>query len=247
MDKIPKYRPNPLLPGPLAKLLLVFRPKDPIEDHYTRHIFKFKDGGKVALDYYPKREILNKKFSNSKSKIDSIPLVIIVPGLSGNSTDRYLLDTCRVLWEEKGYRSMIANRRGYAGVEICCKHPMSWIRYEDIDDIIQHLMDEDESNHCNLYLMGYSLGGNFVYYYTGVKKQLGHDLHIKGAIAVSAPFEMHMSLIKLQKNFIIDRTLVGGLKKTAKENSGNKAFNDYLASKGMKVGKLIIFNFKRIY
>lgn len=244
-ENLPKYRPNPLLPGPLLKLLLVFRSKDPIDQHYDRQIFKFKDGGKVALDFYPKRSVLEKKLTDKDDKINKTPLVILVPGLSGNSTDRYLLDTCRVLWQEKGYRSMVANRRGYAGVELCCKYPMSWVRYEDIDEIIHHLMDIDETNHCNLYLMGYSLGGNFVYYYTGRKQELEHDFHIKGAIAVSAPHEMYKSILKLQKNILIDKTLVGGLQRSAKVNSKNKYFRDYLKQKDLTLGKNIQLIFLR--
>ena len=52
IKSLPGYRPNVLLPGAWLKLGLVKRPLEPF-NFFTRKIYRYKDGGEVALDFYP--------------------------------------------------------------------------------------------------------------------------------------------------------------------------------------------------
>lgn len=94
------------------------------------------------------------------------PLVIIVPGLSGTSTEGYLTSACEELWNSNlKIRSVIANRRGYSGVDLSGPHPMSWIRWEDMEDIIYWLRTVRKER--EIFIYGASLGGNYAHWHSG--------------------------------------------------------------------------------
>lgn len=235
LQKVPSYRPNPLLPGPMIKMTLVFRTKFKFEDHYDRELFSFEDGGKVAVDFYPKMEVL--KGCMSVDEMKKRPVVIMITGLSGDSTDRYLMDSCFELWQKKRYRSVVANRRGVAGIEVSGKYPFSWIRYEDLDVIIEDLQKREEYKQANFYMLGFSMGANFVYYYVGRKGELGHEMKIKGAIAISATPEMATSQLKLSRNPFIDPVLLSGVKGVCNSHRHNPKFVEAMKIHGVSFGR----------
>lgn len=143
---------------------------------------------------------------------------------------------------------MIANRRGYSGIKVKGDHPMSWIRWEDIEEIIFWLRTARKEK--EIFIYGASLGGNYAHWHSGRVSELesgaalrkdfgeGHLVdhyphliklgHAKGTrvsslgplssvdgyMAISAPFDMNASVSRLEKSYILDKTLTGGLKKT---------------------------------
>ena len=259
-ESLEGYRPNPLIPGPWLKLLFIFklRPKKPF-NFFTRRVHQFKDGGRVAIDFFP--PLVESKLKNpnlddmgkdtpemqgkwevTKAPSEQSPLVIIVPGLSGTSTEGYLTSACEELWNSKlKIRSVIVNRRGYSGVELSGPHPMSWIRWEDVEDIIYWLRTVRKEKHIFIY--GASLGGNYAHWHSGRTAELQngaalrHDFgeghlvddyphllaqgyskgsratslgplaSVDGFIAVSAPFDMHKCVSRLEKSRILDTVL----------------------------------------
>lgn len=237
LSKVPAYRPNPLLPGPMVKMALVFRSKFKLEDHYDREIFGFEDEGRVAVDFHPKMEVM--KSCLSVEEMRKRPVVIMITGLSGDSTDRYLMDTCVEFWEKKRYRCVVANRRGVAGIEVSGKYPFSWIRYEDLDVIIEELQARNDFKQANFYMLGFSMGANFVHYYAGEKAKLGHEMKIKGAISISATPEMATSQMKLSKKFFIDPVLLAGVKGVCHSHRHNPKFMEAMKVHGVTFGKTI--------
>lgn len=166
---------------------LVMRPHEPF-DFFTRKVYRFKDGGEVAMDFYPPivKSSLKKptkeqkamdtpemegKWELSETPKGQGPLVIIIPGLSGTSHEKYLTSACREFWNSPlKTRSLIVNRRGYSGIEIKGKYPMSWIRWEDIEDIVYWLRTVRKEK--EIFIYGPSLGGNYAHWHCGRKSEL---------------------------------------------------------------------------
>ena len=151
----PKYRPTLFLPGNFTKdRVLMYPTLQPVNQFYERLIFKFKsDGGQVGLDFYPRKEIWA-KFSQSWSQR---PFLILSPGLSEISLRPTLISICRQFWEQYKIRTVVANRRGYAGVEITGNYPLSWIRWEDMDEIIDYLaLEREDTRESRFFMYGHS-------------------------------------------------------------------------------------------
>jgi predicted alpha/beta-fold hydrolase len=65
-----------------------------------------KDGGELALDW------LEPKDSSKK-----VPLVLVLPGLTGNSQAEYIKSLMRAAQSE-GFRCVVLNNRGLGGVDL---------------------------------------------------------------------------------------------------------------------------------
>jgi hypothetical protein len=106
------------------------------------------------------------------------PLVIIVPGLSGTSHEKYLTSACREFWNSPlKARTMIANRRGYTGLEIKGDYPMSWIRWEDIEAIVYWLRTVRKEK--EIFIYGASLGGNYAHWHSGRIAELENGAELR--------------------------------------------------------------------
>lgn len=68
-------------------------------------------------------------------------------------------------------------------------------------------------------------------------KSLGPLSEIDGYMAISAPFEMSASVSKLEKSFILDQVLKGGLRRACLKNFGNEIFNKAVENFGLSKGK----------
>ena len=225
---------------------------DPINNFYERTIFRFEcDGGQVGLDFYPPRA----KWSRLSADWRGRPIVIIVCGMSGVSLAPAICRMCEQFWDQYRIRTLVANRRGFAGVEITGNYPLSWIRWEDMDEIIDYLaLDREDTIGSRIFLYGHSLGGAFVHLYNGVKGKSGALNRLDGAISVSAPYEMVDTVKKLSKVKIIDYTLVSGLKRKMTEYRRHPTVLRCMKEKGITEGKqnlqktknLMLFEFNLI-
>ena len=86
-------------------------PKDP----FTRDILDYSDGGKVALDFYPKKQfkIIEK-------------LIILSPGVTGSSQDPYVVNAAMQLYNKTGITVVVYNRRGTSNVPISGKKELQF-------------------------------------------------------------------------------------------------------------------------
>ncbi len=76
---------------------------------YHSEIFNLHDGGTCLLDWY-----FNKQVNGDKaSRVN--PLMVIVPGLTGNSTNLYITSVI-VECEKQGYDAVVINYRCNAGL-----------------------------------------------------------------------------------------------------------------------------------
>ncbi len=123
-------------------------------------------------------------------KHDSPDLVIISHGLEGNSRRPYMVGMARHFFS-KGFDVLNWNYRG-CGDELNLKPIFyhSGATY-DLDRVISHA----EANYENIYLIGFSLGGNLTLKYLGEERN--RNPKIKKAVGISVPVHLESSCMKL--------------------------------------------------
>ena len=119
-------------------------------------------------------------------------IVVLCHGLEGSSSSKYIMATASLL-SENGYAVAAMNYRFCSGEinrQLITYHSG---RTEDLQTVITSLLpDYDE-----IYLVGFSLGGNLVLKYNGDGVFL-IDPKIKASVAVSVPVDLYGSAIELQ-------------------------------------------------
>lgn len=115
----------------------------------------------------------DKKEPETKYVFDK-PIAIVIPGLSSCSRDRYVKDTCREIAKYTDFLPIVMNRRGYSDVMNTGLYPMCRGRNPDLDSVIKYVRE----NLCPtqpLMVLGLSLGGDYLQYYLGKKKEMGES------------------------------------------------------------------------
>jgi hypothetical protein len=154
---------------------------------------KTSDGDFLELDWYKK--------NNPR-------LVIISHGLEGNSERAYMLGMAKAFYQNQ-FDVLTWNLRG-------CGHDINdqVIFYHsgatyDLDEVVKHA----EKNYDEIYLVGFSLGGNLTLKYLGEKESNFHK--IKKAVTISVPLHLASSSQKISKgeNILYSKRFLKSLKK----------------------------------
>ncbi len=166
--KIPRFLRNPHL-HTISCATLRHRPKIP----YIRERLELADGDFVDLDW---------------SVTDSKKLLILTHGMEGSSQSKYILHTVSQA-NAQGYSAVAWNMRGCSGDINRKLHFYHSGKSEDLDAVVKHALRQ---GFREIYLSGFSLGGNLTLVYLGRK---GKNLHasVKAAVAVSAPIDLAAS------------------------------------------------------
>ena len=128
-------------------------------------------------------------------KQNSSKLVIISHGLEGNSTRAYIKGMAKAFYNQ-GYDTLAWNYRG------CSEELNKQLRFyhsgatDDLDLVINH----SSKNYDEVYLIGFSLGGNLTLKYLGEKSQLTNT-KIKRAVTFSVPMDLHTSCLQISKPY----------------------------------------------
>lgn len=145
---------------------------------------------------------------------DSDRLVIISHGLEGNSNRPYMLGMAREFWLS-GFDVLTWNFRG-CGEEMNRKAIFyhSGATY-DLDTVVGH----GEKGYKEIYLVGFSLGGNLTLKYLGEKKSSNPKL--KKAIAISVPLDLAGSSEKIStgENILYSKRFLTTLKEKVIQKS----------------------------
>lgn len=231
IKQLPKYRPNPLFPTPFMKLGLCFRPDPKVEDTYSSEEFTYKNKTKTRLDYYPK----GKEFA----KHSTAPLVVIIPGFSSTSRDRYIADNCKILWEEGGARSVVINNSTFLKYEIDENYDQNWFQLSTVDDVCEFLREKEETKQAHFYLLGISAGADFVHFYTGYVCEQKLKTEIQGSIAVSGSFDIYESINKVDRDSpLVSRVIIRNYKGEMRPLYNNAHFENYIKRFGLTTGKI---------
>ncbi len=188
-------------------LCATLRQRPPVP--YIRERLELPDGDFVDLDW---------------SKSDSRKLVIITHGMEGSSRSKYVLHTVRRA-NKLGYSALAWNMRGCSGQPNRKIHFYHSGKTEDLDCVVSHAR---KLGFSQIYLVGFSLGGNLTLLYLGQKAAALHH-SIKRAVAISAPVDLVSSQqqIELPENRIyLARFLKDFRKKFRKKRLQRKIYID---------------------
>ena len=137
------------------------------------------DGDFLDLDW---------SYSTSKSN----QLVILLHGLEGNGERPYMLGSAKI-FNANNYDTVCVNFRGCSGEPNTKYRSYHSGVTEDLEEIIQFIIES--KNYSEIYIKGFSLGGNITLKYLGE----GNDVpkEIKAAVAVSVPCSLSGSCKEL--------------------------------------------------
>lgn len=164
---------------------------------------------KVNLEYQRERILTedNDFLDLDWIKVDSQKLIVISHGLEGNSSRAYIKGMARA-FSSHGFDVVAWNFRG------CSDEMNKQLRFyhsgatEDLDCVLTHIK---QKGYAEIYLIGFSLGGNLTLKFLGERKP---DIKIKKAVVFSAPIDLHSSCIKISKpaNLIYSHRFLKSLK-----------------------------------
>ncbi|MGF1559329.1 MAG: YheT family hydrolase [Flavobacteriaceae bacterium] len=139
------------------------------------------DGDFLDLDW---------SLANTPSK----KVVILIHGLEGNAQRAYITGSAKA-FNANGFDACAINLRTCSGVPNRLYRSYHSGATEDLEAVIDHILEL--KNYSELYLKGFSLGGNMALKYLGENRTVPKE--IKAAIAVSVPCSLHSSLKELLK------------------------------------------------
>ncbi|KAF4384040.1 hypothetical protein F8388_018792 [Cannabis sativa] len=84
-----------------------------------RELFTAADGGTIALDWLRSSDVPDGGFhiNNATSDNDTTPIVVVIPGLTSDSTSAYLKHLAFSI-AKSGWNVVVSNHRGLGGVSI---------------------------------------------------------------------------------------------------------------------------------
>lgn len=141
-------------------------------------------------------------------------LIICLHGLEGSTESKYMLGMAKY-GSEKGYDVLGVNYRGCSGEPNRLFRAYHAGATEDLQAIINHALSKNKYN--NIYLKGYSLGGNLLMFYLGKNQNIPKE--IKAGMAVSSPNYLKACCDKQTKreNFIYAKNFLLTMKKKLKQ------------------------------
>ncbi|RLD28991.1 MAG: alpha/beta hydrolase [Bacteroidetes bacterium] len=121
-------------------------------------------------------------------------LVILLHGLEGNAQRAYMIGGAK-LFNENNFDAVCVNFRSCSGeINLKFRSYHSGVT-EDLEDVIQHIISTKK--YSEIYLNGFSLGGNVTLKYLGEGRSIPNQ--IKAAVAISVPCSLYGSCIELHK------------------------------------------------
>ena len=176
-DVLAQYQPTLYLPFNLLRMIMSFIA---VADTKTmmRQEVRLSDGEVISLDWLPK---------TFASMAESTPIVLLVPGLTSDSTAAYANEFISYAVSKYGFRACIMNRRGYsmkyAKEDI---DPITWDKFQDLEQVLK--MIEAQFPKANIYLAGTSMGANYIQKYAGLKGESQAMVNVKALGCVSSPY-----------------------------------------------------------
>ena len=138
----------------------------------------------------PDNDFLDLDWSYSTTR--SNKLVIIIHGLEGSAKRAYMRGSAKIL-SEGGFDVCAINLRGCSGTPNTLYRSYHSGATEDLQYVVAHVLRLD--TYKNIFLHGFSLGGNLLLKYLGEGRAVPKE--IKGAVAISVPCQLADSLHQL--------------------------------------------------
>jgi uncharacterized protein len=169
-----------ILENPHIQTILpaLFRSKPKLS--LLRKIIITNDDDFLDLDYYEPNSNSNK-------------IAILIHGLEGSSQDHYILSTALRL-SKLGINSLCLNLRSCSGRPNNLINSYHSGKIEDLELTLSSI----DNRYKEIYLIGFSVGGNIVLKYLG-ERASAIDSRIKKAFAISPPLDLQSSAEALSK------------------------------------------------
>ncbi|QRM90710.1 alpha/beta fold hydrolase [Lacinutrix sp. WUR7] len=130
----------------------------------------------------------------SYAKEKSSKLIIVLHGLEGNAQRPYVTGPAK-LFNENGVDAICVNFRGCSGEPNLKYRSYHSGATDDLHEVIEYILET--KNYTEIFLNGFSLGGNITLKYLGEERSIPKE--IKGAIAISVPCFLEGSANELHK------------------------------------------------
>jgi len=191
---------------------------------WKREIFQLSDGGTVALDWLMNEKSINEKSTNEKSineksinekstneksinensfneKSNSgtghtLPIVLILPGLTGSTIESYLLHVVKAL-HKTGITCVVFNNRGRGGNPLLTSQTYSAAYTDDLRHVISHV-HQKISNAKKILAIGFSMGGMILFNYLAKCGENGQNSGLVAAMTICSPWDPHNSTRSLE-------------------------------------------------
>ncbi|XP_068135007.1 protein ABHD1 [Hyperolius riggenbachi] len=185
----------------IARVFLLSKP----HPTYRKEVISTADGGQISLDWNDNQE--SSQYPESSSR----PTILLLPGLTGNSEQSYVLHMVGQARKD-GYRCVVFNNRGSGGEELLTHRTFCAANTEDMARVVEHV------RRClpeaPLLAVGVSLGGMILLNYLASS---GSDSGLQAALVFSTPWDVFVSTASLEKpvNYLLfNRNLTSGMRKT---------------------------------
>ncbi len=144
-------------------------------------------------------------FENQSDKV-----VIVQHGLEGSSDRPYVVGMAKCFFDA-GYDILTWNFRGCSGEINLAKR----LYHSGTTDDLHTVINLASEKYQEIYLVGFSLGGNLTLKYLGEQKP---NPKIKKGVAISAPLDLHLGVLELHsaKGWIYEKRFVKNLKAKAR-------------------------------
>lgn len=157
------------------------------------------DNGEVSLDWYQDKEL----------KSTDKPIVVFMPGLTGDSTTEYIVSLVPVI-RSIGVRCCVFNNRGRGGMKLKTSRLYCGANCEDAEFVLNHIKSSYPNS--KLIAVGISLGGIVLGRYLS---QAGEKAVVDAAMLISVCFDFFAGCNSLEANNLnlaLNRHLTGTLK-----------------------------------
>lgn len=165
----------------------------------------------------------------SRAQGPSKKLVVLLHGLEGDAQRPYITGSAKIL-NQNGYDACSVNYRGCSGEPNKMYRSYHSGATEDLIEVLDHICSTRQ--YSEIYLKGFSLGGNLLLKYLGEGNNVPKEL--KGAVAVSVPCNLHDSCKQLlsPKNILYAIRFKGNLLDKLKQKQ--QMFPDKISDANIK-------------
>jgi len=151
---------------------------------YRRTYLRLVDGGTLGLDFAPADP------ENNPHLKDDTPIIVVQHGLTGGSYESYVraILSRAILPKDKGglgYRAVVINFRGCAGVPITSSRFYSAGHTDDTRNALLYIANQYPK--APLLALGFSLGSNVITRYLGEEKE---NARLHAACALACPWDL---------------------------------------------------------
>ncbi|CAI2371712.1 unnamed protein product [Moneuplotes crassus] len=215
-----KFRPTFLVLSGLGQTLYgaITRSSPP---GYQNEIIKLPDGGQITL-----QSIIHPNGENKG-------VVIVVPGITGDGYDNYVVNTVQKSIEN-GYSTYIINHRGLCNTPLLT--PLTYHGGSSFDTkaALEHIKNKHPSQ--PIYGVGYSLGSNILGNYIG---EQGDKCILSGAVLVCCPFRTDVASHKVENEHfgLISKWLAWSCKKVIQKHE--EMYPLFIQEHGLELSSLL--------